>query len=45
MAANSQVFDLEHTLLAERDRLERILDVMYANSPLIKSAPSDSLVP
>ena len=30
MAANSQVFDLEHTLLAERDRLERILDVMYA---------------
>ena len=30
MAANSQAFDLEHPLLAERDRLERILDVMYA---------------
>ena len=30
MAANSEAFDVEHPLLAERDRLERILDVMYA---------------
>ena len=30
MTANSEAFDLEHPLLADRDRLERILDVMYA---------------
>ncbi len=30
MAPNSEAFDLEHPLLAERSRLEKILDVMYA---------------
>ena len=27
---NSQAFDFEHPLLADRDRLEQILDIMYA---------------
>ena len=30
MAARAQAFDSKHPLLAERDRLERILDIMYA---------------
>ena len=30
MVVNSQAFDPEHPLLADRERLDRILDVMYA---------------